>query len=214
MKLLLPERKDGQVIGYPINHERGKRFYFLGGPIQGGDDWQAEAIKLLMQKDPDCYIVCPCRYNDSDELYKFLWKPQGAPLLFQSQTKWERYYLHEAAIHGCVIFWLPVESKTKPRKKEDGPYGRETYGELGRWSMSSACTITPNHHKFFDPEKPKHVNIAIGAEFEFPGLKQIQDNFNEDHQGRFLFHSSLEFTITEAVRLGKEVSPQPFGFND
>ncbi|HTH92932.1 MAG TPA: hypothetical protein VL576_00405 [Candidatus Paceibacterota bacterium] len=213
MKLLLPKRVYGEVLGINITPKQGERIYFLAGPIRGADDWQKEAVKLLAEKDPHCYVACPRRYDESHELYHLSESVQGSILHFSRQTLWERYYLDRAARSGCIIFWLPCESATNPRKKEDGPYARDTYGELARWSMCKACTVTPDHYKFFDKERPEHVNIAIGAEGNFPGLDVIYENFTKDNCG-FQFCGSLDAAVNEGVRLGKEVNRQPFSFND
>src|SRR6266403_4758892 len=154
IKLLLPKRRgeDNAVLGvrFDPSSTPGERVYFLAGPIRGADDWQAKAIKLLHEKDPNCYIACPRRYDETHELYQFSLDP---PLdgvrttAFFSQTMWERNYLEMAAERGAIIFWLPEESKTNPRKKEDGPYARDTYGELGRWSVISARAKRPTHSR-------------------------------------------------------------------
>ncbi len=55
----------------PSLYEKKQRLYFLAGPIRGAVDWQKEAIKMLSEKDPGCYIACPCRYSEDHELYKY-----------------------------------------------------------------------------------------------------------------------------------------------
>lgn len=220
IKLILPNK--GVVLENFL--QKGERLYFLAGPISGAGDWQVKAIKLLHEKDPFCYIACPCRYDINHELFKYHIKATELPkstdderkwpeyaLKFPNQTMWERYYLEWASWLGSIIFWLPCEDKENPRKKEDGPYARDTYGELGRWSIRSKKPGSfPNQYL----SGGSHLNLVVGAENDFPGLSVIQKNFDADHDKSFIIYSSLEETISEAVKLGKKVNPQPMNFND
>lgn len=219
IKLILPNTKMGVVLDL----REGERLYFLAGPIRGNENWRAKAISLLHEKDPFCYIACPRPYATDHELSRFQIKPTELPrstdderewpeyaLPFENQTMWERYYLERASYYGSVIFWLPCEDKLNPRK--EGPYARDTYGELPRWSLKSA------NPDFFSFSKSNHssrvVNLTIGAEKDFPGLSVIQKNLNADHGGEFIIYPTLEETINEAVRKGKKVNPQRINFND
>ncbi len=199
--LILP--KNGVVLDL----KQGERLYFLAGPIRGAADWQAKAIQRLTELDPHCYIACPCRYDYKHELFQFHIPATKLPsetdderepveyaLEFENQTMWERHYLEQAAQYGSVIFWLPCEDKENPRKKEDGPYARDTYGELGSWRIISSRS---------------EVNLTIGAEKDFPGITVIQKNFDADHNKKFLIYSTLEETLKAAVTLGKKTNPQP-----
>jgi len=219
IKLILPNTKMGVVLDL----KEGERLYFLAGPIRGGGDWQAKAISLLHEIDPFCYIVCPCCYNTDHELFRFQIKPTELPrstddererpkyaLPFQNQTMWERFYMEMAAQYGSVIFWLPCEDKVNPRK--EGPYARDTYGELGRWSLKNANPDICFFRRNMDSSKV--VNLTIGAEKDFPGLSVIQKNLNADHCGEFIIYPTLEEAISEAVRKGKKVNPQRMNFND
>ncbi|MDR0860508.1 MAG: hypothetical protein LBO09_06115 [Candidatus Peribacteria bacterium] len=182
-KLLLP--KEGVLLP-----ENGKyRLYFLAGPIRGGGDWQKKAIQLLMDYDPGCYVACPCWYQKEASLLPYQMASNDHCLFFERQTLWERYYLREAIMHGCIIFWLPIEDPKNPRKKEDGPYARETYGEIGRWSMKA---FIQGAHPIF------------GAEKGFSGLDQIHVNLCEDFWKKFPIYDSLEKTIKKAVKYAKE----------
>lgn len=221
IKLILPNTKMGVVLDL----KQGERLYFLAGPIRGAGDWQAKAIKLLHEKDPFCYIVCPSRYDINHELFKYRIKPTELPretdderelpeyaLPFENQTMWERYYLEKASYFGSIIFWLPCEDNSNPRKKEDGPYAQDSYGELGRWSIKSSKPeeFCSEKGKFVT----KRVNLTVGAEKDFLGLKTIQKNFNADHGEEFTIYPTLQETIVEAVRKGKKSNPQPMNFND
>ncbi len=219
IKLILPKNYVGIIF------DKNTRLYFLLGPIRGSFDWQAEAIKQLQQKDPDCYIACPCRYNEDHELFhlsvpdnrnevlaemsntfkymdddesEFRKKPPLYP--FPDQTEWERHYLELASYYGSIIAWLQCEDPNNRRKYEDGPYGQDTYGELGRWSIKSS-----QMDSLYDKgHVTARVNFALGAEKGFFGLKVIQRNFDRDHGKPYPIYKSLSETINAAIALAKK----------
>lgn len=166
----------------PVHRSFGPLF-FLAGPVRGGGDWQSVAALLLRSHLERFYVAIPSRYTDDHPLMSA--RMSGNEGAFLRQLPWERHYLQMASKVGCIVFWLPEESKTDPRPKEDGPYGRDTLGELGRWSVWKAV----------DP----HVRLVIGAEQGFSGLDVIRRNINEDMGYEFPIHSSLEATIKAAV---------------
>ncbi|MDR0607222.1 MAG: hypothetical protein LBG52_02465 [Candidatus Peribacteria bacterium] len=182
VNLILPK------TGVKIDFQPGVRLYFLAGPIRGGGDWQKKAITLLASQDNNCYVACPCWYTQESSLREHLLLTNDVTLKFARQTLWERYYLALALRYGAIIFWLPVENADNPRAKEDGPYARETYGEIGRWSMKSLIEGT---------------YPIIGGETGFPGLEQIQANLNEDFGYPFPIYPSLEETIKAAQKMIK-----------
>lgn len=186
-RLILPKK------GFLLNTDKDNpRLYFLAGPVMGGGDWRRTAIHRLMELDKDCYIVCPCRYPADDPISWLAIKTDvGLPtsqIEFESQIKWERHYLELASIYGAIIFWLPVEDKDNPRPKADGPYARDTYGELGRWSVRSSKEL---------------ATVIVGADPKFSGLSVIQKNFDEDHGEPFKIHNTLDETLFSAVRKGR-----------
>ena len=191
------------IDGVVLDLQKGEHLYFLAGPIRGAIDWQEKAIKMLSEQDPGCYIVCPRRYNQEHELYCYhlsatkVESSTDNALEFPNQTMWERHYLAMAAHFGSIIFWIPCEDKDNPRKKEDGPYARDTYGELGRWSIRSAHQMNPQSEYM-------SVKLVVGAEKDFPGLSVIQKNFDADHGKSFPIYSSLEETINQAIRLASQ----------
>jgi hypothetical protein len=171
-KLILP--KDG-VAPRP---EKNEHLYFLAGPSRG-NNWRAEAINIISKKDSDCCIVNP---NDKEFIPCYM---------LPNRTLWERHYMEIASHYGCIIFWLPKPTfctRLWPQRL----YGRDTYGELGRWSIRNAYQIDPP------------VKLVIGAEEEFPGLKIIQRNLNADHEREFTIYHSLEETINQAIILASK----------
>ncbi len=102
------------------------------------------------------------------------------------QTYWERYYLAIASTQGAIIFWLPKESKTKPRPPETGPYARDTYEELGEWRARMVR------------DKAREV---IGAQQGFPGLSVILKNFRAMIGDGFTPYGTLRETVRAGVAL-------------
>lgn len=191
MRLLLPKTfVDTRYTKDPV--------FFLAGPIKGGDDWQANATTLLATQVPDCIIVNPCRYTESHPLYQYRMDAIENDD-FPNQTLWERYFLDLAgrrSSNGCILFWLPCESKTNPRN-DGSPYARDTYGELGEWRGRAIGN--------------PYLNFVVGAEKDFPGLKQICTNFEDALGAHFVLHNSLEETVTAAVEkaTGRKISSFP-----
>lgn len=157
-------------------------FFFLAGPIRGGGNWQLRCCDKIRQRIPDFYAASPCRYKDDHPLMKFRYGEYDNR--FDRQLTWERHYLDIAANIGCILFWLPMESKDEPRTGE-GPYAMDTRGELGEW----------RGRLMNEP----HLKVVIGAEAGFPGLSQIQRNFNFATKTDFPIYGSLSETISAAI---------------
>jgi len=179
--------------------------FFLAGPIKGADDWQKEAITILQKFahtvsiKKNVYVVCPADYQPTHELYPL--KVKGISEenysdeqreITSSRTSWERPNLEIASRLGCIIFWLAKEDKENPRKKEDGPYARDTYGELGEWRARIFYEQKNNRNK---------INLVIGADPAFNGLAQIKKNFDRMIGEDFLISNSLKETIKRAVMI-------------
>jgi hypothetical protein len=151
---------------------------YLAGPIKGGGGWHERCCREIARHIPHFFAVVPCRCHAGDALMQY--RVEGRVDKFLHQTPWEHYYLNLAAQlskthQGCTIFWLPEESKDSPR--EDGsPYGRDTYGEIGRWGRNAAW---------------HQARIVVGAQPGFPGLRVIRGNLNLD----FDLTSGTEFPI-------------------
>lgn len=177
--------------------------FFLAGPIKGAGDWQKEVIKVLQKHVDrlDCrgsvYVICPSEYQSTHELYplRVTGIPDGSyteeqKMITRSRTDWERHYLEVASRLGCIVFWLGQEDKNNPRKKEDGPYARDTYGELGEWRARI----------FYEREHNNtQINLVLGAHPDFPGLTQIERNFKRMVDEDFQISSSIDGTIKRAL---------------
>jgi len=163
-------------------------FFFLAGPIRGGGDWQRKCIDEISLRMPHFYAALPCRYDQTHPLSSR--RMPGVEDQFEHQLSWERRYLSlaaygfEPAAPGCLIFWLPCESRSNPRTGE-GSYAMDTRGELGEWRGR----MMSNHR----------LNVVVGAEAGFPGLSQIQRNFNEALNCDFPIYPTLERTVIAAI---------------
>ncbi len=191
MPLLLPKTLFPLDFLKPI-----PSFIYLGGPIRGGADWQAEAIDQLMAAMPDCVICCPSRYTQEHRHYRH--RVSGDETYFDRQTDWEDHYMKMAALgqfsgerSGCLLFWLPREDAAHPRPKSLGPYAQDTYGELGYWRaiIESQC------HKSRGPR------IVLGIEHGFHGFKKLYRDFNRVASGNFPIHTTLRETVEHAIRV-------------
>lgn len=158
--------------------------FFLAGPVRGGDDWQKVCAELIAQRLPKCSIAIP--YYVGGEIHYPLLDvaATGDLTFFERQLNWERHYIEQAAKIGCLIFWLPNESKIHPRS--DGAFATDTRGEIGRWSVEQK----------YNPD----FRVVVGAQLEFPSLSQIQRNFSLDQDKEVTFFGTLEEVVDEAVR--------------
>ena len=126
MKIILPKELV-EIFDY-----KTVPIFFLAGPVLGGGDWQQEMCLEIKRQlgERDFIAAVPCRYGQTHFLRNF--KVSGKTGVFEHQLDWERLYLHLASRYGCIVFWLPEESKMNPRS--DGlPYAMDTRGELGEW---------------------------------------------------------------------------------
>lgn len=158
--------------------------FFLAGPVQGGGDWQQEMCFEIKRQlgERDFLAAVPCRYGQSHYLRNF--KASGKIDVYEHQLDWERHYLHLTGTHGCIIFWLPEESKMCPRN--DGlPYATDTRGELGEWRGQ----LMHNHF----------LRVVIGGEKGFPGLDVIVRNFKAAIHPDFPIYESIRKTVSAAI---------------
>lgn len=156
---------------------------FTAGPIQGGDDWQHRCCELLAESSPEPFTVaCPYRYKKDHPLYQYC--IPGEEGRFERQTLWERHYLALASRLGTILFWLPEESKTNPRKG-GRPYACGSRDELGEW----------RGRLIYDPS----IKLVIGAEERFPLLGPIVCSYQAVCGKDFQVHNSLEETVQAAI---------------
>jgi hypothetical protein len=172
MRILLPKNL------YDLRSDWGPLF-FLAGPTLGAGDWRRTFCKELEKISPNFCAALPCRYRTRHPLMRYHIK--GKRNYFDRQLTWERFYLHRA---DCIVFWLPCESKKRPRKDKN-PYAMDTRGELGEW----------RGHLVHNP----NLKVIVGAEPDFPGLSQIQRNFNLALRMDFPIYPTLAQTAAAAA---------------
>ena len=179
MQLILPKTHVFPNLSLP--------FFFLGGPILGGWDWQQRMTYLLKAKVGDEIIVAnPSRYLQGHPLHHL--RVEGDETFFKRQLPWERHYMAFAAKYakrGAILFYLALEDDEQPRDDGD-PYARDTYGELGEW----------RGRMMDDPS----LRILIGADHDFPGLDVIRRNF-EFALGSFRISDSMEELAERAAEV-------------
>src|SRR5512135_1789845 len=100
-------------------------WFFLGGPIRGGGDWQARFCLLLqrLMGTQDFVVVVPCRWGSDHPLAKYF--IAGKPL-DKRQKLWERGWLKfvgDPTTNGCNIFYLATQ--VEPRPPELGVFARD-----------------------------------------------------------------------------------------
>lgn len=192
MELLIPS-------GYVPLDEIKTPLIFLAGPIGGGEKggvaWQTTALEFFLPYEVT--VASPKAYEPEDPVYKYLRIGDGQK--FHDALGWERYYLRGAAQKGCLVLWMPEESKTHP--KLDGIFGRDTRPESGEWRAKCAAN--------------RNLRIEAGIEPGFSGASVVQRNFWYEFQDpdrspllpadqtSFTFHDKLEDTLRAAlVRCG------------
>ncbi len=170
---------------------RNKKVFFLAGPIRGGGNWQVQAIRMIAERLPDVFIACPCRWDYNHPLFKYaVADDPDVREPFPRQKIWERYYLNIASRQGCIIFWLPEESKTDPRPPETGPYGRDTYGEVGEWRAALKY-------------RQEKVRMVFGGERGFSGLELILLDFQDLIGPGFVSYDTLKDAIVAGVKVAQ-----------
>lgn len=178
--------------------EKGRKVVFLAGPIRGAEDWQETAIDFIAERCPDVLVVSPAHYTKFHRFFRKQLKGMsekdivdaGLSHLFESNTAWERFYLEYAAKNGVILFWLPCESELNPRDPKSGPYGRDSYGELGEWRT----------RKVFEEKLGQKINLVIGGNERFSGLHVIKQNIHH-FMPDFVVWNDFKSTLAAAVEL-------------
>lgn len=160
-----------EVIIAPEYKEANYPLVFLAGPIQGADDWQAQAIDTLHTLDSSITIASPRRT---------VWEN---PETFNhgEQVDWETHHLREAGMHGVIIFWLAKQSElTKHRA-----YAQTTRAELFEWKEKHIHS---------------GAGLVLGIEPGFSGERYIRRRFEQDCPD-IPIHTTLQDTCEYAVAM-------------
>ena len=171
--LILPntlvEKVDGPLI-------------FLAGPILCAPNWQDEAVKKIIDKEPGFTVASP-RGESREKLAKYVLS--GKDDAFSRQRAWELHYLHLAAKTGAIMFWLPGEEKHSCNKV----YGAMTRVEIGEWLIQYSYDNS--------------VRLCIGTDGRFPEFSPIKHDINHYAPNKKI-QTTLEDTCYEARRIAKQ----------
>ncbi len=110
---------NGVILSPPMYQRLSGPLIFLGGPIKGAPDWQADAIAYLHHRRPALHLANPRR------------DPQEWEFSKAAQADWERHHLKLASDQGVILFWCPGEGVHDCSR----PYGQTTRFELGEWKV-------------------------------------------------------------------------------
>ncbi|OGH48116.1 MAG: hypothetical protein A3A51_01340 [Candidatus Levybacteria bacterium RIFCSPLOWO2_01_FULL_39_10] len=129
--------------------ETNKSIIFLAGPIQGTNDWQARAIEILHDLNPDVAIASPRRLTFDE-----------ADFDYDQQVDWETLHLRRAGRTGVILFWLA---------REEIPIPGRTYAQTTRFEFAEWVT----QHKYMK------ARIVVGIEEGYSGAKYIRKRLQE-----------------------------------
>lgn len=193
MKILIPK-------GYVDPHTivtKGAPLIFLAGPVRGGGEWQVTMAQILKAKMRAVVVAIPSRWDSkTHKLRNYFLEPEDDGH-FPRQLAWEQFYLKQAgykAEYGCVLFWLPPESKIEPHHGPE-PYAMDTRRELGKWGALM---------------KYEHARVVVGSptpineppkKDQFHGLSQIKRDWEYELDKEVSFHQTMEETAEAALVL-------------
>jgi hypothetical protein len=163
----------GQILYPPSIVEVSGSVIFLAGPIQGADQWQEKAIKIIQTLDSSPNIACPRR--------PLTIRKEFGSVEYGAQVDWETHYLRRAGDSGVVMFWLAKEFNHLCKRA----YAQTSRFELGEWKV--------RHER--DGSK-----LVVGIEQEFTNRRYIQRRFEQDCP-EIKICSSLEETCKETLRI-------------
>lgn len=138
------------IIFAPTFEATNTPIIFLAGPIQGAENWQLEAARLIHAQNPEVIIASPRRQIMPDPTFNY-----------DEQVKWESEYLRRAGESGVILFWLAKEKE----KIEGRQYAQTTRHEIAEWMVK---------HQIFGSK------ITVGIEEGFVGDRYIRHRLASD----------------------------------
>lgn len=156
----------------PDDHHGAEPLIFLAGPIQGGPDWQAEAVAHIQDLDAAMPIASPRRLTRS--------RGEFDAAMYHEQVTWEHRHLEIAATNGVILFWLAREAEHRC----DRAYAQTTRLELG---------IALGWHQF------RGSRVVVGIEEGFSNARYIRHTLKSKYPGIPLL-GDLKETCAAAVR--------------
>ena len=182
MPIYLPK----QIVS--LSPTRQTPLFFLAGPIRGGGDWQSQMAEYILKQEPSALITCPSRWNANHRLASHFYQPFSQAS--NRQLVWERHYLRQAGlqpnVHGCIIFWLGLESGEKPHPGPE-PYAMDTRREIGKFT-AYAEMMNGN------------VRMVVGGDPGFHGLDVILFELTEAFGKPFPFSRTMGEVASNALQ--------------
>ena len=153
------------------------KLIFLGGPVQGADDWQMEAYQTIHQLYPNVWVASPRRLELPQDKY--------SPKKSYQQDHWETFWLNKVRqLDGVALFWLA---------KEVNHICRRTFAQTTRDELAKFRTLK-NLNRF--------QRLVVGIEDGFSGASYQRRKLRQETPD-VIIHRSLERACSEAVSLVK-----------
>lgn len=166
----------------------GKRkFFYLAGPVRGGGNWQKGAIAFLRKLFPEAYFGFPCGFRKIKHFQRSAVKGEQDQLL--NDAGWRRAQMGEAALHGCLIFWLGPQDKSEEEDFSKVPYGWRASREEAEWAF----------RLFYN----RKLRIVIGVHHSFPGHDEIVENLRLLFGANFPVYARLPDLLKAAAKMAK-----------
>lgn len=185
----------------PLTPTRESPLFFLAGPVRGGGGWQAYMAFNLLHRMPNAHIAIPTRWNDTHWMEKYFYQPFADA--DNRQLVWERHYLKQAGlepgVHGCVIFWLGLESTTDPHPGPE-PYAMDTRREVGKFTAFRQVLT------MFQEELKGKLDwrVVVGGDSHFHGLDVILDELSDAAGERVPFYERMSQVVGQASLIAQQ----------
>lgn len=164
-----------------------QRFFYFAGPVEGGGGWQKKAISVLRKNFPEAYFAFNCRFNEMRRLRRFAVK--GDEEQYPSNAEWRRAHMEEAAMHGCLVFWLGPQDKEEEADFSKIPYGWLASHEEAEWAF-----------RLFYNNK---LRVTIGVHHSFPGHDEIVENLRILFGAKFPIYTHLPDLLVATAERAK-----------
>lgn len=164
-----------------------QKLFYLAGPTEGGGSWQKKAISVLRKQFPEAYFAFSCPFNQMRRLRRFALK--GDEAQYSKEVEWRRAHMEEAAMRGCLVFWLGPQNKEEDVDFSRIPYGWLASREEAEWAF-----------RFFYNNK---LRVVIGIHHSFPGHDEIVENLFVLFGAKFLIHNRLQDVLEAAAHRAK-----------
>lgn len=123
-----------------VNVDLNVPMIFLGGPIQGSEDWQTKAIEMLR------LLALGPLYIANPRLI------ERGLVTYEEQVDWETKHLYLASQKGCVLFWLAKETQVIPGRCH-AQTSRFEIGEHFGYFQANQCRLAVGIASGFSGER-------------------------------------------------------------